>query len=98
MRITILLAGAGEKITSDDVLEIIAEIREKGAINFPSVTMTTEDILAKTSVPRNEKKNLLPILQKLYDHRIFLRGKYFQCPSCSSNLWIQIDQIKRVNY
>lgn len=93
-----LLEGAGEKITSDDVLEIIAEIREKGAVNFPSVTLTTQDILAKTTVPRNEKKNLLPILQKLYDQRIFLRGKYFQCQSCSSNLWIQMDQIKRINY
>ncbi|TZF92221.1 hypothetical protein FW781_22140 [Chryseobacterium panacisoli] len=93
-----LLGGASEKITSDNVLEIIAEIREKGAVNFPSVTLTTEDILAKTTVPRDEKKNLLPILQKLYDQRIFLRGKYFQCPSCSSNLWIQIDQIKRINY
>jgi hypothetical protein len=93
-----VLEGAGEKITSDDVLEIIAEIREKGAVNFPSVTLTTEDILAKTSLARNEKKNLLPVLQKLHDQRIFLRGKYFQCPSCSSNLWIQIDQIKRINY
>lgn len=93
-----VLGEAGEKISSDDVLEIIAEIREKGAVNFPSVTLTAEDILAKTSPAKNEKKNLLPVLQKLHDQRIFLRGKNFQCPCCSSNLWIQIDQIKRVNY
>lgn len=93
-----VLGGAGEKITSDDVLEIIAEIREKGAVNFPSVILTAEEILAKTLLDRNGKKNLLPVLQKLHDQRIFLRGKNFLCPSCNSNLWIQIDQIKRVNY
>ncbi|WP_343657980.1 hypothetical protein [Chryseobacterium sp.] len=93
-----VLEGAGEKITSDDVLEIIAEIREKGAVNFPSVTLTAEKILDKTSLGKNERNNLLPVLQKLHDQRIFLRGKYFQCPSCNSNLWIQIDQINRVNY
>jgi hypothetical protein len=93
-----LLEGAGEKITSDNILEIIAEIREKGAVNFPSVTLTIEEIVAKTLLSGNEKKKLFPILQKLYDQRIFLRGKYFPCPSCGSNLWIQIDEISRVNY
>ena len=93
-----LLEGAGEKITSDNVLEIIAEIKEKGAVNFPSVTLTVEEIVAKTSLTGNEKKKLLPVLQKLYDQRVFLRGKYFPCPSCGSNLWIQIDEISRVNY
>jgi hypothetical protein len=93
-----LLAEGREKITSDDVMEIIAEIKEKGAVNFPSVTLTVDEIVTKTSLKGSEKKKLYPILQKLYDQRVFLRGKYFACPSCSSNLWIQIDEINRVNY
>ena len=86
------------KTTSDNVLDIIAEIKEKGAVNFPSVTLTIEGIVNKTPLKGNEKKKLLPVLQKLNDQRIFLRGKYFECPSCSSKIWIQIDEIKRVNH
>ncbi len=93
-----LLAGAGSKIESDDILDIIAEIRDKGAINFPAVTLTIEEIVAKTGIVGNEKKKLFPDLQKLYDQRILLRGKYFVCPFCNSNLWIQIDEINRINH
>lgn len=93
-----LLAGAGDKITSENILEIIAEIREKGAINFPSVTMTIEEIVSRTSISSTEKKKFFPILQKLYDQRVFLRGKFFSCPSCGSNLWIQIEEISRMNF
>lgn len=93
-----ILDDAKGKLTSENVLEIIAEVREKGAVSFPSVTLSVEDILSKISLPTPEKKNLLPILQKLYDQRILLRGKSFQCPFCNSNLWIQIDEINRTNH
>jgi len=93
-----LLGRTNNKFTSDNVLEIIAEIRENGAINFPAVILTIEEILAKVDMNNIEKNKLLPVFQKLYDQRILLRGKYFKCPLCHSSLWIQIDQINRINY
>src|ERR1043165_453022 len=42
-----LLKGTGNGITSENILEIIAEIREKGAVNFPSVTLNAQEILGK---------------------------------------------------
>jgi len=93
-----LLDGSLEKITSDNVLEIIAELREKGGVNFPTPILTVEEIIEKTQLAKDEKKKIFPIIQKLYDQRIFLRGKFFECPFCNSKLWIQIDEINRVNY
>jgi len=93
-----IIADAKDILTTDNVLDLIAEVREKGAVSFPSVTLTMDEILNKTSLRGNEKKKLYPTLQKLHDQRILLRGKYFKCPSCGSNVWIQIDQINRTNY
>ncbi|MBE2188886.1 MAG: hypothetical protein IAE98_05405 [Candidatus Kapabacteria bacterium] len=93
-----ILDDAKGKLTSENVLDIIAEVRERGAVSFPSVTLSVEEILNRTSLSTTERKTLLPQLQKLYDQKILLRGKSFQCPFCSSNLWIQIDAINRTNH
>jgi hypothetical protein len=93
-----LLSQPGNKIDSGDVLQIIAEIRDNGAINFPSIILTAEDIVAKTTLSGKQKKSLFPIIEKLYNQRIFLRGKYFECQFCKSKVWLQIDEINRVNY
>ena len=85
-------------VNPDDVLGILGEIRENGGVNFPSVTYTIEEILGKSSLNGNSKKQLLPYLQELYNLGIFLRGKFFKCPKCESNLWIQIDDVARQNY
>lgn len=93
-----ILDDAKGKLKSENILEIIAEIRERGAVSFPSITLTAEELLNRATSISAEKTHLLPILQKLYDQRILLRGKSFVCPHCSSNLWIQIDEINRTNH
>lgn len=85
-------------ITPNNILDIIAEFKEKGAVNFPSSILTIEEIIIKTDLKGNDKTEFFPVLQKLYNQKIFLRGKYFECPYCNSKLWIQIDEINRVNY
>lgn len=86
------------KIDTDNILEILGKIKDNGGVNFPSVTYTIEDILSKSSLKGNAKKQLLPILQELYNLGVLLRGKFFKCLKCESNLWIQIDDIGRKNY
>jgi len=93
-----LLEGLDSKINSDDVLEKLGEIRENGGVYFPPVTYTLEDILSKSALKGKERNQLLPHLQELYDLGILLRGKFFKCSHCESNLWIQIDDVGRQNY
>jgi len=87
-----------DKLTSDNILEIIAEIKNKGGVSFPSVTCSVEEMFSRVSIKQLERLAFLPIIQKLYNQKVLLRGKKFQCPHCSSNIWIQIDEIKRINY
>jgi hypothetical protein len=93
-----ILGETNHRLTSDNILEIIVEIKENGAINFPSVILTIEEILAKIKLSSIRKNELLTNFQKLYDKKVLLRGKYFKCLSCHSHLWIQLDQINRINY
>lgn len=93
-----ILKDMSQSASASDILDIIADAKDKGGVSFPSVTLTIEEILNKVTLSPNQKEAILPSLQKLHDRRVLLRGKHFQCPNCSSNLWIQINEINRVNY
>lgn len=94
--VTDILKATPSEITSDNIMEIVAEIKEKGAVNFPSVTLTIEEILNKCKPVKSA--TILPVIQKLYDSKIFLRGKYFDCIHCGNKLWLAINEINRINY
>ena len=87
-----------ELMTSDQLSDIVSQFTSKGAMVLPSVTLTMEGILDLVKIEKKQKKYLHPILQRLHDHKVLLRGKYFNCPHCNSNLWIPISELKRVNY
>jgi hypothetical protein len=86
------------QVTPEDILLLISEIRESGAINFPPVILTLDEMLASIPGKRGEKAPLMTHLQNLYNQRILLRGKNFECEHCKTNLWIEIEAIERINY
>jgi hypothetical protein len=83
-------------LSTDNVMDLIAEIREKGALNFPAVTLTVEEMCQKAKPLR--PATLYPVLQHLNDKNILLRGKYFECEHCGSKLWLPIAEISRDNF
>lgn len=87
-----------ELVTSEQLSDIVSQFTSKGAMVLPSVTLTIEGILELVKIDKKQKKYLYPILQHLHDHKVLLRGKYFNCPHCNSNLWIPISELKKVNY
>lgn len=92
-----LLEGVPLSVTSDDILSILSEIKSNGAINFPSVTLTYDEIVAKGGASREDGKSISPEIQKLYDQRVLLRGKFIECSFCKSNVWIELAEIRRRN-
>lgn len=83
-------------LKTDDIMDLIAEIREKGALNFPAVILTIDEMCQKAKPLK--PVDLYAILQRLNDYNILLRGKYFECSHCGSKLWLPIAEINRTNF
>lgn len=92
---------ANSNLPKEEVLSIIGNIRETGGISFPSITLTVNQMIDEVKISKGQKKereDFLSSLQKLANQRILLRGKFFKCPHCSSNIWFTLEQIGRQNY
>jgi hypothetical protein len=82
----------------NELLEEVSKIRDKGGLEIPNIIHTLDSIISMGEVNKDDKDNYISLLQSLYNKNIFLRGKYFVCPYCNSNVWLQINSIKRKNH
>lgn len=83
----------------DDLMSELSEIEEIGAIAFPSIIKTADELFSMANQSKKIIKNdFLSVLQLIYNKKILLRGKSFKCKYCSSNIWLSLDTIKRKNY
>jgi hypothetical protein len=78
----------------DRLDEIISKRLNSAVISAP-VIKTIDDICSSLGLQSSDKPQLFEILGILNRQKILLRGKYFDCSSCQTHLWYQLDQIER---
>jgi hypothetical protein len=84
----------------DSRVEAVSRAVENGTIEVSAVFATADDLYskAKTSDKSLNKAEFFSTLQTLYDNRVFLRGKNFDCPLCASNVWLPLERLSNSNY
>jgi DNA-directed RNA polymerase subunit RPC12/RpoP len=75
----------------------ISEMHDEGGIEIPNVIHTLDDIISIAKVKKENKEKYIAMLQNIYSKNILIRGKYFDCPFCSSKIWVQLSSLKRKN-
>jgi len=91
----------GKKVSgldSDEIISLVGKVKATGAVDFPIITMSIEQLVGKAEIKSSEKISFFKIIQKLYDKKIFLRGKSFNCLHCSSFVWLPLEEVTRNNY
>ena len=81
----------------ENILEIVGQARNSGAIDFPEKFSTAKGLADKANVSNANRNSFFKNLQYFYEKRVFLRGKNFSCSHCSSNVWLSLDSLQRVN-
>jgi hypothetical protein len=84
----------------DSRAEAVSRAVENGTVEVSAVFATADDLYskAKTSDKSLKKADFFSTLQTLYDNRVFLRGKHFDCPLCASNVWLPLERLSGSNY
>ena len=77
-------------------IDTYSEEIDKGNIELTPVIRTLKDIMSMSG--KAPKDSIEKIFQNLSNKKLLLRGKHFKCEYCSSNIWIPIENIDRVNY
>lgn len=79
------------------------EIREQIINNIGMITTISSniivDLLKMNSLLgiKKDKRDFYDYVQRLYNRKILLRGKSFDCPSCHSRLWFPLESIEQEN-
>jgi hypothetical protein len=84
----------------DSRAEAVSRAVESGTVEVSAVFATADDLYskAKTSDRSLKKDDFFSTLQTLYDNRVFLRGKHFDCPLCASSVWLPLERLSGSNY
>lgn len=93
-----LLGNSCSGSDKEEILSIVGKAKETGAVSFPTITMSLEQLLGKANIKSQQKAQFFEAIQNLYDRRLLLRGKNFNCPHCESNVWLSLDDLKRINF
>lgn len=81
-------------------IEAVSKAVENGTVEVSTVFATADDLYAKAKplAQSLKKADFFSTLQTLYDNRVFLRGKNFDCPMCESKVWLPLDRLSASNY
>ncbi|MCA8253204.1 hypothetical protein LGM89_08020 [Burkholderia sp. AU31624] len=93
-----IIGGASNGDATERIMELVSQARGSGALVFPEISHTAEELSSKASIKKKDKPDFFIRLQKLYDRKIFLRGKNFPCMHCGSRIWIPLESIQGINY
>jgi len=80
--------------------EAVSKAVENGTVELPVVFATADDLYSKARSANHSlnKPSFFSTLQTLYDRRVFLRGKHFDCPMCASKVWLPLERLSASNY
>jgi hypothetical protein len=93
-----LLGKACSGSDKEEILSLVGKAKETGAVSFPPIAMSLEQLLGKANIKAQQKVDFFEAIQNLYDKRLLLRGKSFNCLHCQSNVWLSLDDLRRTNY
>lgn len=81
-------------------VEAVSKAVENGTVEVSAVFATAEDLYTKAKEKSGslKKSSFFSTLQTLYDNRVFLRGKHFDCPMCASKVWLPLERLSASNY
>lgn len=86
------------RLDRDEILALVGKVKETGAVAFPTITMSIEQLVGKANIKSAEKIPFFHTIQNLYDKKILLRGKSFNCLNCSSIIWLPLEELSRNNF
>ncbi|WP_315708355.1 hypothetical protein [Brenneria uluponensis] len=87
-----------DNISQDDLISYIGTLKDRGDISLPSTIITMESIEGKLKEKNSSSILYHEKLQNLYNAKILLRGKYFQCTHCSAMLWFPLETLQKINH
>ena len=81
-------------------VETVSRAVEDGTVEVAAVFATADDLFTKAKETNTslKKPDFLATLQTIYDRRVFLRGKHFDCPMCASKVWFPLERLSSFNY
>jgi len=84
----------------DSKVEAVSKAVEKGTVELSVIFATADDLYnkAKQADHSLKKTSFFSTVQTLYDRRVFLRGKHFDCPMCASKVWLALETLSSSNY
>lgn len=84
----------------DSKVEAVNKAVENGTVEVSTIFATADDLYNKAKITDQalKKAAFFATLQKLYDSRLFLRGKSFDCPMCASKVWLPLERLSASNY
>lgn len=84
----------------DSKVEAVSKAVEKGTVELSVIFATADDLYNKAKQADNslQKTSFFSTFQTLYDRRVFLRGKHFDCPMCASKVWLPLETLSSSNY
>jgi hypothetical protein len=91
-----LLQGIGPEL--ELATEGIYEILERNIGGLTTINtrpiVDADQLLSRASEQRTNRTSFYSRIQELYDKRILLRGKRFNCTSCEKELWFPLEAIR----
>jgi len=83
----------GKKLALEELETIITK-----TLSIPTVgrhmIMDIDQIQCSLGIPSEKRQELVSLIEILYNKKILLRGKYFNCQHCGIKLWFPLSQIK----
>jgi len=80
------------------------ELRELVERNIASLATIHSDLVVDIDqissmlpILKEQRWRIYPLIQKLYERKILLRGKSFPCPHCKTILWYPLESIREEN-
>lgn len=77
--------------------ELLARNVEHLTVIHSNKTVNAGDLLSLAGGQVADRDRFYSQVQELYEKKILLRGKSFECPSCDGKLWIPLESIREEN-
>jgi hypothetical protein len=90
-------SSLGKEIDSEEMANVLSQNLDPSQSINSEVIVDIEKIHNIMGLKKEEKIAYADKIQALYNGNILLRGKYFECQSCKTKIWLSLERIERKN-